>query len=597
MSDTPTITEKQNSLQSVIFKNVTKSFLVGSKKTIALSDVSFEITSGTVTGVIGPDGAGKTTLMRMTAGLLFPETGTVFALGMDTSKETLTIQSRIGYMPQRFGLYEDLTVQENLDLYADLQGVPIQFRTKRYKDLMHMTGLAPFTSRLAGKLSGGMKQKLGLACTLVHPPELLLLDEPTVGVDPVSRRELWQIVKRFVEEEGTTVLLSTAYLDEAERCDNVIILDEGQLLGHGQPSSFSQPMAGRTFKVHSPLSKNRDVQELLSAKEEVIDAVIQGDTVRIVLDHETHPSIQSLLPETKNATLQEVPPRFEDGFIAMLRERHSLENVNSNQTKSIATLSLQPKKNHQDRLAIDVHNVQRKFGSFYAVKGVTFDVKEGEVFGLLGANGAGKTTMFRMLCGLLPASNGTLQVAGIDVRKTAAAARARIGYMSQKFSLYEALSVADNLNFFSSAYGLTGKERRTQIDWALTEFELLAEKDAKSGLLPLGYKQRLALACALMHQPDILFLDEPTSGVDPLARREFWHRINSLANQGVTVLVTTHFMEETEYCDRMAIMIAGEILAVGTPTEIKQSAQTKSSPEPTMEDAFIHLIESHEVQS
>ncbi len=247
-----------------------------------------------------------------------------------------------------------------------------------------------------------------------------------------------------------------------------------------------------------------------------------------------------------------------------------------------------------DGTIIKVRDVKRRFGDFYAVKGVSFDVSRGEVFGLLGANGAGKTTMFRMLCGLLPASDGSLQVAGVDVRKTAAAARARIGYMSQKFSMYGTLSVADNLHFFSSAYGLSGQRRRNRVGWAMDQFQLKPILDSTSSHLPLGYKQRLALACALMHEPEILFLDEPTSGVDPLARREFWHRINALASAGVTVLVTTHFMEEAEYCDRMAIMMAGEVLALGTPEEIKQLARSDENPEPMMEDAFIHLIEAQE---
>nr|WP_197995648.1 MULTISPECIES: ATP-binding cassette domain-containing protein [Gimesia] len=559
--------------------------------------MSLSVSRGMVTGLIGPDGAGKTTLMRMAAGLLFPDTGKITVLGMETTLDALSLQAHIGYMPQRFGLYEDLSVQENLDLYADLQGVPVKLRAARYDDLMHMTGLSPFMSRLAGRLSGGMKQKLGLACTLVHPPNLLLLDEPTVGVDPVSRRELWQIVQRFVQQEGTTVLLSTSYLDEAERCDKVIILDEGQLLGHGSPSEFSQPLAGQTFQARVPHQKNRDVQESLSKQPGVIDAVIQGDAVRVVLRSNADSSTDILLPDAPNATINSVPPRFEDGFIAMLRKRRAEEIENS--VHSVSNLPPQStiKYSMGTDHDIEVRDAQRRFGNFYAVKSVSFDVNRGEVFGLLGANGAGKTTMFRMLCGLLPASGGTLQVAGVDVRKTAAAARARIGYMSQKFSLYGTLSVADNLRFFSSAYGLTGQKRRERINWATSEFELGPVYNTTSGLLPLGYKQRLALACSLMHEPDILFLDEPTSGVDPLARREFWHRINDLANQGVTVMVTTHFMEEAEYCDRMAIMITGEILALGTPVEIKRSVQTEQAPEPTMEDAFIHLIDSHEEKS
>lgn len=582
---------------AIQFDRVSKRFRTGKRSVDALCELSVEIQFGKITGLIGSDGAGKTTLMRLAAGLLRPDEGIATVLGLNTAREALQIQANIGYMPQRFGLYEDLTVQENLDLYADLQGVPVKSRLARYEELMHMTGLAPFTRRLAGKLSGGMKQKLGLACTLVHPPRLLLLDEPTVGVDPVSRRELWAIVNRFVQEEGTTVLLSTAYLDEAERCDEVIILDEGQLLGHGPPSVFSQPLAGRTFKAHVLERKNRDVQESLSERPGVIDAVIQGDAVRVVLESSADSSIDTLLPDATNATINEVSPRFEDSFIAMLRNRRAEETVNPVRTASNPSSQPAPRRITGNDHAIEVQDVQRRFGDFFAVKSVTFDVNRGEVFGLVGANGAGKTTMFRMLCGLLPASNGTLQVAGVDVRKTAAVARARIGYMSQKFSLYGTLSVADNLGFFSSAYGLKGRQRRERIDWATNEFELGSVRSTTSGILPLGYKQRLALACALMHEPDILFLDEPTSGVDPLARRQFWHRINGLANQGVTVMVTTHFMEEAEYCDRLAIMMAGEILALATPAEIKRSVQTEQAPEPTMEDAFIHLIESHEDKS
>ncbi|WP_146503652.1 ATP-binding cassette domain-containing protein [Rubinisphaera italica] len=571
-------------------QNVTKSFRAGSRIVTAVKNLDVEVHVGKITGLIGPDGAGKTTLMRLAAGLLRADSGTVNVLGLDAARQTLTVQASVGYMPQRFGLYEDLSVQENLDLYADLQGVPVSARKTRYDELMHMTGLAPFTKRLAGKLSGGMKQKLGLACTLVHPPRLLLLDEPTVGVDPVSRRELWAIVARFVKEEGTTVLLSTAYLDEAERCDEVIMLDEGQLIGQGPPSQFSDPLAGHTFKVRIPNRKNRDVQEMLAGQPGVVDAVIQGDAVRLVLARDAEPSVETLLPDEKSATVDAVPPRFEDGFITMLRERHGEGMKPPERTATDSN----GKPSDADGTVIIVRDVKRRFGDFYAVKGISFDVTRGEVFGLLGANGAGKTTMFRMLCGLLPASDGKLQVAGIDVRKTAAKARARIGYMSQKFSLYGTLSVADNLQFFSSAYGLSGRRRRDRVDWATDEFELKPVLDDNSGALPLGYKQRLALACSLMHEPEIIFLDEPTSGVDPLARREFWHRINTLASAGVTVLVTTHFMEEAEYCDHMAIMMAGEVLAFGTPQEIKQSASSEENPEPTMEDAFIHLIETQE---
>jgi ABC-2 type transport system ATP-binding protein len=493
-------------------------------------------------------------------------------------------------MPQRFGLYEDLTVQENLDLYADLQGVLRHLRADRYADLMRMTGLAPFTRRLAGRLSGGMKQKLGLACTLVNPPRLLLLDEPTVGVDPVSRRELWRIILRYVSDEGTTVLLSTAYLDEAERCSEVIVLHEGALLARKPPGDIARPLAGRTYTVRVNGQKLRNVQERLSASPGVIDAVIQGDAVRLVLESGATGSVSALLSDTTGGSLEPAEPRFEDGFVVLLGDHLGKRQHPVASAGPVPAVGV--KAPPAADAIIEVHEVERRFGDFVAVRKVSFDVRQGEVFGLLGANGAGKTTTFRMLCGLLPASAGSLHIAGVDVRRTAAAARSRIGYMSQKFSLYGNLSVRQNLDFFSRVYGLRNKRRDERIRWATRQFDLDAVVETASATLPLGYKQRLALACALMHEPDILFLDEPTSGVDPLARREFWHRINALAAQQVTVMVTTHFMEEAEYCDRLAILVDGELLALGSPTEVKNLARSPSVPEPSMEDAFIHVIQS-----
>jgi ABC-2 type transport system ATP-binding protein len=577
------------------FRAISKGFQSGRRRIDALRDISLDIRRGRITGLIGPDGAGKTTLMRLAAGLLRPDSGQGLAMGMDIVRDALSVQASVGYMPQRFGLYDDMTVQENLELYADLQGVAKNLRADRYRELMRMTGLAAFTGRQAGRLSGGMKQKLGLAYTLVNPPQLLLLDEPTVGVDPVSRRELWQIIDRFVRKEETTVLLSMAYLDEAERCDEVIILHEGELLRQGPPQAFSDPLAGRTYKVRVSGEKNRNVQEKLTDASGVADAVIQGDAVRLVLESTATAALETLLPGVDGASLQPVAPRFEDGFVVMLRERQQKDRW-SPAVADHGSLDMESVIK-SDGPMIAVRDVQRRFGDFYAVKGVTFEVQRGEVFGLLGANGAGKTTTFRMLCGLLPASASSLHVAGVDVRRTAAAARSRIGYMSQKFSLYGNLSVAQNLHFFSSAYGLKGRRRVARVKWAIEQFDLGPLVDATSETLSLGYKQRLALACALMHEPDILFLDEPTSGMDPLARREFWHRINALAAQHVTVLVTTHFMEEAEYCDRLAIMAAGEILALGAPAEIKRQARTENIPEPTMEDAFIYILQAQDLEN
>jgi ABC-2 type transport system ATP-binding protein len=624
---------------------ITKTFHVGTGQVQALREVSFRVRHGVVTGLVGPDAAGKTTLMRLAAGLLEADAGSITVLGMDAATQSLAVQAAIGYMPQRFGLYEDLTVQENLDLYADLQGVSESDRPARYAELMHMAGLEQFTRRLAGQLSGGMKQKLGLACALVRQPSLLLLDEPTVGVDPLSRRELWDIVYRLVREKETSVLLSTAYLDEAERCDEVVLLHGGLLLARGTPADLRETMRGRTYEIAAENIEKRTLQFRIARAPGVLDSLIQGDHIRVVLEDNAPPDPGVLLPGVSGMEMNPVPPRFEDSFVALLKakigddKRSQIPLADSDNpspppdgTTDMTTSQLtNPVKNagqvigysHSTKLAnnasqvagyakgreqdqegkpvIEVHDLQRRFGDFYAVNNVSFSVAQGEVFGLLGANGAGKSTTFRMLCGLLPPSGGTLRVAGADLRHAAAAARARIGYMSQKFSLYGQLSVAENLRFFGSVYGLSGQRGEHRIDWALQEFELAAIAKFTSGDLSLGYKQRLALACALMHEPEILFLDEPTSGVDPLARREFWSRINVLAQQGVTIMVTTHFMEEAEYCDRLAIMAAGEILTMGTPGSIKEQSRTGQMPTgqtkvPTMEDAFVSLIQAHELR-
>ena len=570
---------------AVLLEGVGKSFTAGGRTVTALDGIGARIARGSVTGLIGPDGAGKTTLMRLIAGLLRLDRGRIAVLGLDVATEPLTVQAALGYMPQHFGLYEDLSVAENLDLYADLQGVAATDRPARYRELLHMTGLGPFTGRLAGRLSGGMKQKLGLACTLVRAPALLLLDEPTVGVDPVSRRELWAIVETLVHSEGMTVLLSTAYLDEAERCGAVLLMHEGRLIGEGAPEDFTGRMAGRSFRVTAPGIGKRRLQERLAGMPGVLDAVIQGSHVRIVSEAAA-PAMAALGPGFANAAIAAAPPRFEDSFVALLKARGAVPATRATDSpQGSASISAAPAENE-----IVVEHLTRRFGNFYAVNDVSFAVRKGEVFGLLGANGAGKSTVFRMLCGLLPASVGTLRVAGFDLRRAAAPARGRIGYMAQKFSLYGDLSVLQNLRFFGSAYGLYGTRQRDRIAWAIDEFELGPFSAATSKDLPLGYKQRLALACALMHEPDILFLDEPTSGVDPLARREFWRRINNLAESGVTILVTTHFMEEAEYCDRLVIMAHGRILAEGTSESIKAHFQNAAHPEPTMEDAFVGLI-------
>jgi len=550
----------------------------------ALDNVSFKLTEGEVTGLIGPDGAGKTTLMRVLCGLLPINSGEVSVLGLSAKTQAEQVQSKISYMPQQFGLYEDLTVQENFNLYADLKGLAGGRRADRYKTLMHLTGLSPFVNRLAEKLSGGMKQKLGLACALVVPPSLLLLDEPTVGVDPVSRRELWHIVYQQVEETGMTVLLSTAYLDEAERCKEVILLHEGKVIDHATPEYFSAAVQGKTWLVESELLTDRQLQLELSRQPSVIDALIDNEGVRLVTASEDIDAIRQSMDFSTGLKISAVAPIFEDAFISLLKKQGNGEHqrISANHPE---------KTDVTKSTIIEVDKLQRRFGDFIAVNNVSFSVKRGEIFGLLGANGAGKSTTFRMLCGLLPISAGQLSVAGVDLRHAANHARQKIGYMAQRFSLYGNLSVMQNLRFYASTYGLFKQKQQERIEWAVEAFELDDYQQAYAKDLPLGYKQRLSFAVALMHEPEILFLDEPTSGVDPLARREFWQRTNALAESGVTVLVTTHFMDEANYCDRLVIMANGEVLAQGSPNQMKELARLESKPLPTMEEAFIYLIE------
>ena len=546
----------------------------------ALDAISATIRPGKITGLVGPDGAGKTTLLRLLAGLLVPTSGRATAFGYDVTKQTSRTREFLGYMPQKFGLYEDLTVIENLSLYAKLRNLPRSQRKERFEELLEFTGLARFADRLARRLSGGMKQKLGLACALITPPRLLLLDEPGVGVDPLSRRELWRMVREQVDDE-TIALWSTAYLDEAEQFDEAILLNEGTILFSGEPKKLTQGLEGRVLRVMNVESScRRETIARLTRHKEVVDATIQGSSIRATMTRPYDPVNDSTaLFDGRRVEL--TTPRFEDGFIERLggasfddeksvRQRFSLERG----TDAVVVA---------DRLT-------KKFGAFVAASEVSFEIKPGEIFGLLGPNGAGKSTTFKMLCGLLKPTSGDGYVGGTSLRNAPGAARARLGYMAQKFSLYGDLSVRENLNFYAGVYGLSPRKRREEISRALGEYGLEGFADAKSGALPLGYKQRLALATATIHAPDALFLDEPTSGVDPLARREFWNRVNRFAAQGVAVLVTTHFMDEAEYCDRLALILDGCKIAEGTPDELKASAASEGNTDPTLEDAFVQLI-------
>lgn len=559
----------------VDIKNISKVFAQNIPP--ALIDINGVIQKGQIVGMAGPDGAGKTTLIRLIAGLLKPTSGIITVAGYDTMKDSAQISLMMGYMPQKFGLYEDLTVIQNLNLYADLKGVKKDKKQEEFDRMLKFTSLAPFTDRLAGALSGGMKQKLGLACALLQKPTLLLLDEPSVGVDPISRRELWKMVHDLLKE-GISVVWSTAYLDEAEKCDSVLLLSEGKLLYHGSPKDLTKRVEGRTFKLKGIQGSRRKELEKALLQKNVIDGVIQGEDVRVVVKDALDPPLEVLPP----IRIIPTPPRFEDAFIDILGGGPGGTSVLSTITPAIE---------EKPEAMIQAEGLTKKFGSFTAASNITFSVKSGEVFGLLGPNGAGKSTTFKMLCGLLKPTLGNAYVMGYDLQKAPSKARQQIGYMAQKFSLYGDLSSEQNLDFFSGIYHVKDKHR--MIKEMIDIFNLKEYLDTSSATLPLGFKQRLALSCSLMHHPALLFLDEPTSGVDPITRREFWVHINALVEKGVTVMVTTHFMDEAEYCDRIALVYKSKIIHMGTPIELKALIKSAENPDPTLEDAFISLIEKY----
>ncbi|HEX9329666.1 MAG TPA: ATP-binding cassette domain-containing protein [Reyranella sp.] len=566
------------SASAVVLDGVVKRFGAST----ALDGVTAEIVPGEITGLVGPDGAGKTTLLRLIAGLLRPDAGAITVLGHDSVSGITLFQRDIGYMPQRSGLYDDLTVGENLRLHADLHELDDNTRRERFAALLGFTRLATFVDRLTGQLSGGMKQKLALATALLARPRLLLLDEPSAGVDPASRRELWRIVEQMAGE-GVAVVWSTAYLDEAERCDRFLLLQNGRLLASGAPEAFTGRLRDRTFLLDLPESERHRAQRQAARHPAVADATIQSGSLRLVLREGASLPQPAALGGGSTA-LRAVRPRFEDAFVSLLQAEAPPPADEAAQGAAVPP----------DGATIVAQDLTCDFGRFRAVDHVSFSVGPGEIFGLLGPNGAGKSTTFRMLCGLLQPTHGSARVAGIDLGRARAAARQRIGYMSQRFSLYANLSVRDNLRFFSGVYGLSGAQRARRIEWALRSFELQSVVDGEAGSLPLGFKQRLALACALLHEPRVLFLDEPTSGVDPLMRRAFWQRIGALADQGVTVLVTSHFMDEAEYCDRLGIVYAGKLIATGRPDDLKRRFAGAEQAEPTLEDAFVALIQAHD---
>ena len=479
-------------MQTVKILNLTKSF----GKIRAVDSLSLDIEKGKITGLIGADGSGKTTLIRLITGLLIPDGGEITVLGLNPAAQKEELSTKIGYMPQKFGLYEDLSIEEKL---------PYEF-----DELLEFTKLMPFKTRLAGALSGGMKQKLGLACALMGSPDFLVLDEPSVGVDPISRHDLMEMVRKLITPD-TTVLWSTAYLDEAHSFDTAVVLDKGKVIYNGKPDDLA-----------------RDTKEF---EEKVID---------LMGGYKKEPS-----KVAQNYVIQE------------------------------SNLSC----------TVEADNLEKRYGNFYAVKNNSFCIQRGEIFGLLGPNGAGKSTSFKMMCGLAKPTGGTAKIMGIDILENPSKARSNLGYMAQKFSLYGNLTLRQNLEFFASVYGINFLNKDKRVDEIIDIFNFHDIQDMKSQDLPLGFKQRLSLACAVIHNPPILFLDEPTSGVDVIARREFWNHITSLAKLGVTILVTTHFMDEAEYCNRISLFYKGETIALGTPYELKTKANADN-----MEQAFVNLI-------
>ncbi len=553
---------------------------------VALHGLDADIYRGSITGLVGPDGAGKTTLMRLIAGLLKPTRGEIRVECLDSINDADALHMLLGYMPQKFGLYEDLTVQENLDLYADLRGVHGEQRQQSFTKLLAFTDLGRFTDRLARKLSGGMKQKLGLACTLLGSPRVLLLDEPSVGVDPISRRELWRMVGELADS-GMAVVWSTSYLDEAELCETVLLMNEGKIEYSGQPKQLIDTMLGRSVQLRNIAGNNRQVLQRALRQSEIIDGVIQGRSLRLVLRNAGQYPNLSILEAGPDALLVEVTPRLEDAFIDILGGGPGGDSVlaaHMSETKLPLDVDADA--------VITAKDLTRRFGDFVATDHVNFQVRRGEIFGLLGPNGAGKSTTFKMMCGLLSPSEGQASVMGINLKHSASKARRQLGYMAQKFALYSNLTVIQNLKFFSGIYGLRGAHQRETINDMIRVFSLEPYLAKPAGELPLGFKQRLALSCAIMHQPPLLFLDEPTSGVDPITRREFWTHINGLVDKGVTVMVTTHFMDEAEYCDRIGLVYRGRMIAAGTPDDLKQQASRPEEIDITMEEAFIRLVQN-----
>lgn len=541
----------------------------------AVTGIDLDVRKGDLYGLIGPDAAGKSSIMKAVAGVLSYERGCVevFGAAILSERDAEGIKGRIGFLPQGLGqnLYPDLSVEENIDFFARLRLVPEPDLFVRKRRLLAMTRLAPFRHRRMRHLSGGMKQKLGLICTLIHEPELIILDEPTTGVDPVSRREFWTILSELVQERGLTALISTSYMDEAARFHRLSLLFQGHVLATGSPSEILALTPGSLVTVRAA----PQVEALSRLKRIFPQVEAMGSALHVFVDDENPDhalnSVKSALGNMAMTELWTKGPELEDGFVALLR-RHQLVRDSGPSPVSGISKSLQ-----NDEVAIEARELVRQFGEFLAVDRVSFQVKEGEIFGLLGSNGAGKTTVIKMLTGILQPTGGDGWVAGVNMRRAAGILKERIGYVSQAFSLYLDLTVVENIRLFAGVYGMGGREARMRLDWILNMAGLAGFESTPSGQLPMGVRQRLALGCALIHRPQVLFLDEPTSGVDPVGRRRFWEILLHLSREeGVALLVTTHYMSEAEHCDRLALMYGGRIVSDGPPSRLKEEVEQEA---------------------
>ncbi|MCA9802832.1 MAG: ABC transporter ATP-binding protein [Cyanobacteria bacterium HKST-UBA02] len=553
----------------------------------AVRAVDLEIRSGEIFGLIGPDGAGKTSIFHIMGGVMQWSGGDIEVLGASPSEA----RPQIGYLTQQFSLYLDLSVEENIRYSASLRNVRQNEYRERTDDLLRLMDLRRFKSRLAGNLSGGMKQKLALCCSLVARPKLLLLDEPTTGVDPVSRREFWDILAT-VAAEGVTIAVATPYLDEAERCNRIALIYEGRIKQTGTPDELKDSLHLERLEVRA--RRQAELAGILEKEPRDLISDVQqfGDRLDIlVADTASAQSLVTGIGERLGIAIDvsRQRPTLENVFVHSLRKEGDAEQVPEFDFQ-------RARRDRNGETAIVARQMSRRFGDFWAVKGVSIEVGYGEIFGLLGANGAGKTTTIKMLCGLIGVTRGEMELCGQKGNLRSSSLRGRLGYMSQKFTLYDDLTVFENMEFYCGVYGISPHLRARRIAWALESCGLSGQESLITGKLPGGWKQRLAFGACVMHEPEVLFLDEPTSGVDPLARRQLWDLIRTFAQNGTAVLVTTHFLEEAEHCHRMAFMAGGEVVAQGSPGEIKaeqpgQLIELRTQP---IQTAYLALKESFE---